>query len=218
MAMRGSSLNNGTIDVAVDREIGSAYDNVKLVADNMGDVVTTAELVDTGLLEAVVSNAVDISKVGNISQDVVTVANNDANITTVANDLTTTDIIGAVAANILNVVKVADNETNINKVVAIDSEVVIVANNDDNVTTTANDIVNINIVAEAITSGTGSGGTTGGGQFLGSSTLGAVMFAAQTTNEDLVLLSGTNGLIIDSITVEDGGSITIEDNAVMKVV
>jgi len=86
----------------------------------------------------------------------------------------------------------------------------------DDIQPVIDDIDNVNIVAEYIK--TGGGGTGGGGQFLGSSTVGSVMFTKQSTNENLVLLSGTNGLIVDSLTIEDGGSITIEDGAVLKIV
>ena len=57
-----------------------------------------------------------------------------------------------------------------------------------------------------------------GGQFLGGADVGSVMFTSQTTDEALTLVSGTNGLVVDSLEVLDGGSITIEDGAVLKVV
>ena len=57
----------------------------------------------------------------------------------------------------------------------------------------------------------------GGGQLLGTTDEKAIGYLAQSTGEYLVVKAGTNAFSVDSIIVEDGGSITVEDNAVYKV-
>ena len=57
----------------------------------------------------------------------------------------------------------------------------------------------------------------GGGQLLGTTDEKAIGYLAQSTGEDLVVKAGTNAFSVDSITVEDSGSITVEDGAVYKV-
>lgn len=57
-----------------------------------------------------------------------------------------------------------------------------------------------------------------GGQYLGNSAIKAVGYLSNTTSENLVVKSGTSAFAVDNITVEDGGSITIEDGATFKVI
>lgn len=57
----------------------------------------------------------------------------------------------------------------------------------------------------------------GSGQLLGDSYVKAVGFLASTTPDTIVVESSTNAFAIDNITVTYGGSITIEDGAVFKV-
>ena len=57
----------------------------------------------------------------------------------------------------------------------------------------------------------------GGGQLLGTTDEKAIAYLAHSTGEELVVKAGTNAFSVDSITIEDGGSITVEDNAVFKV-
>lgn len=56
------------------------------------------------------------------------------------------------------------------------------------------------------------------GQFLGQSKVGAVMFSSKTTDENLVLPDGQNGLIVDSLEVTGNGSIEIQGDAVLVTV
>ena len=57
----------------------------------------------------------------------------------------------------------------------------------------------------------------GGGQLLGTTDEKAIGYLAQSTGEELVVKAGTNAFSVDSIIVEYGGSITVEDDAVYKV-
>lgn len=84
----------------------------------------------------------------------------------------------------------------------------------DDIKLVASDIDSVNIIADAITSGNNALG----GQFLGNSVLGSVMFTGQSTNENLVLPEGTNGLIVGGLTIENGGSLTQENGTTLKVV
>ena len=58
----------------------------------------------------------------------------------------------------------------------------------------------------------------GNGQMLGTSDVRAVFYASKTLSEDIVVSGNMNALIIDSVEIQDGGSITVEDGAVLKVV
>lgn len=57
MPVRGSTLN-GTVPSAITREIGSKYDNVKIVADNIDEVIAASEI-DVVTLQSAVDNAQD---------------------------------------------------------------------------------------------------------------------------------------------------------------
>ena len=57
----------------------------------------------------------------------------------------------------------------------------------------------------------------GGGQFLGVAPLKAVQVYSNTTVENLVVPAGSTGVIMGSLTFEDGASFTLEDDATVKV-
>ena len=64
------------------------------------------------------------------------------------------------------------------------------------------------------------GGGGAGGQYLGLQTIKAVAYSSQTESGNIILGSDTtplNGFAIDSLTIEEGGSFTIEDGSVFKV-
>ncbi len=56
-----------------------------------------------------------------------------------------------------------------------------------------------------------------GGQFLGTAKTKGVQFMAQSTNEELTILEGTNAFSIESFELKDGASLTIEDGSTYKV-
>lgn len=59
-----------------------------------------------------------------------------------------------------------------------------------------------------------------GSQMLGDNRVKAIRYEAQTTDETLVLgnaITPLNGFSIDSLTIESGGSLTISDGSVYKV-
>ena len=65
------------------------------------------------------------------------------------------------------------------------------------------------------------GGGTGGGQLLGVNPVRGVQYMAQETDEELTLgneLASYNGFAVDSLTIEEGGSLTITDGSVFKVI
>ena len=94
MPIRASSLGNN-VSTAVDREIGSQYDNVKTVAENIESVVTVADHIDN--VDTVATNIVDVHAVGGSIVDVRTVAANIDNVVAVATD---TNNVNTVASNI----------------------------------------------------------------------------------------------------------------------
>ena len=94
MALRTPSLQNDNV-VAIDREIGSQYDNVRTVAENIESVVTVAGHIDN--VDTVVTNIVDVHAVGGSIVDVRTVAANIDNVVAVDQNIAN---VNAVAANI----------------------------------------------------------------------------------------------------------------------
>ena len=58
----------------------------------------------------------------------------------------------------------------------------------------------------------------GTGQYLGNAKVKSVMYLSQTTSENLVVPDGSNAMSIDSLTIEDGGSLTIPDGSIYKIV
>lgn len=66
----------------------------------------------------------------------------------------------------------------------------------------------------------GGGGTGGGGQLLGTNPVRAVQYMSQDTDENITLgtvIAPLNGFAIDSLTIENGGSFTITDGSVFKI-
>jgi len=99
MARRSTSLNN-TSDFGIGREIGSKYDSVKIVADNISDV------------SAVASGIPAVVNISPYLSDISTVSGSIANVNAVGTN------ISAVTAVYLNEVNVNTVANNINEVVA----------------------------------------------------------------------------------------------------
>ena len=100
MPTRSSSLGNN-VSTAVDREIGSQYDNVKTVAENIESVVTVADHIDN--VDTVATNIVDVHAVGGSIVDVRTVAANIDNVVAAGQDIAN---VNTVAANVGNIDKI----------------------------------------------------------------------------------------------------------------
>ena len=64
----------------------------------------------------------------------------------------------------------------------------------------------------------GSGGT-GGGQLAGNAIVKGVQYMGKESSptDDIIIRSTENGFVVDSFTLQDGASITLEDGAVFKV-
>ena len=97
MPTRSSSLGNN-VSTAVDREIGSQYDNVKTVAENIESVVTVADHIDN--VDTVATNIVDVHAVGGSIVDVRTVVANIDNVVAAGQDIAN---VNTVAANVGNI-------------------------------------------------------------------------------------------------------------------
>ena len=107
MPTRSSSLGNN-VSTAVDREIGSQYDNVRVVAENIESVVTVADHIEN--VDTVATNIVDVHAVGGSIVDVRTVAANISNVVAVGQDITNVNTVAANADNIdMIVAKVIPN-------------------------------------------------------------------------------------------------------------
>lgn len=106
--MRRSSLDN--IDIAIEREISSQFDDVKLVADNIDDVErVSAAIVDgsleaatdiAGAIQSIGANIVEITAVGTSIDDVVAVAGDLTNVDIVATNIDNVNAVGPIAADV----------------------------------------------------------------------------------------------------------------------
>ena len=145
-----------------------------------------------------------------------TVADNIADVVTVADSINNSllgnvvDVIGTygssitiVADNIDNVVLAAENTANINSAVA----------NSDNINIISTNIADVNILADAL----GTATISGGGQFLGTSVIKGIQYMSQTLAEPIIVPSGLNAFSIDNLEILSGGSITVSNDAVYKV-
>lgn len=182
------------------------------IADNQNELADSLSTI-----AIVASIASEIATVANVSGNVTTVADSIASVNTTAGSIAS---VNSVAANASNINTVAGNTDNVNAVVANANNINTVAADllepISEINTVANDIVNINILAQAIQSG-GVSGSGGGGQFVGNSVIKGVQFMAHTTNETLVIPTGTNAFSIESLVLEDGASIVVPNGSVYKV-
>ena len=99
MSTRASSLT-GNSSVAINREIDSKYDNVKLVAEHIGEVEAVSEAITSGALGAANSIAGSVLAVGGAIVEVTAVGGNIGNVNTVASNISN---VGIVAGSIANV-------------------------------------------------------------------------------------------------------------------
>ena len=114
--MSGRRSSFGTSTTTVSEAINdSAYDNVKIVADNIEDVNTVGSAIDAGTFDIVSANVADVNTVADSIVNVNTVSSDIVNVNTVAIEIadintTATDIdkIKTVAANILDINNFAD--------------------------------------------------------------------------------------------------------------
>ena len=122
-------------------------------------------------------------------------------------------VVAGIASSVVNVssisndvVTLSNNTANINSIIA----------NKANIDTVANDIYEVNVVATAINTGAGLGGS----QFLGQGLLKGVQYMSNSSeaNETITVPSGTNAFSVDSFTLEDGASIVVPDNSTYKVI
>jgi len=159
-------LNNLTANDLVEQYIGTAYDNVKAVADNatnINAVVANEENINlaAGLsanIDIVADNALNINKVAAIDAAVTTVAGIDTNVTTVAGmeanvatvvTETFKSPVTAVAADEVDIGLVAGSIGNVNIVASepFKSQVTAVSADSSDIGIVAEDIDNVNTVA-----------------------------------------------------------------------
>lgn len=92
MPIRASSLNQNT-STGIDRDIGSQYDNVKIVAENIEAVKTDAEHIDQ--IAVVADNIQEVSNLSSRIGEVITIGANIAEIATVAANIDNVDIVAS---------------------------------------------------------------------------------------------------------------------------
>lgn len=63
----------------------------------------------------------------------------------------------------------------------------------------------------------GGGGSSGGGQMFGNATIKTISYNAQTIEENIVVTEGLNGYSVGDVTLLDSYSITVENNAIYKI-
>lgn len=137
----------------IPKYIGSDFDKVVTVADNIEDVKQIADAIDAGMLEytdEIVIVADNIGAVVTVADDiasVVTVATNVADVVTVAQNIT--DVI-AVGDNIADVVAVSGVNQQVSQIAPHIDEVVIVAEHIGEVDTVSDNIEYVIDVAEGL--------------------------------------------------------------------
>ena len=97
MAMRTPSLQNNSL-VGINREIGSQFDVVKTVADNIEDVVAVANA--TATTQIVADNIATINAIGTDMADIVVVSENIADVRSVNSNMA---VVTAVASNLTDI-------------------------------------------------------------------------------------------------------------------
>ena len=186
--MRTSSLQN--IDVAINRNISSKYDDVKIVADNIDDVETVVENID------------DINTVAGSIDDVSTVADNISDITDVADFLENETVV--LQTNPEGAAKMPTGTTAERPLTPEDGWM---RKNTDTG------------LMEQYSEVTAAWESVGSAQLIGAANESkAVLELNQTLSGEHTISDGHNALVVDSLTLEDGASLTIPDDSVMKVI
>jgi hypothetical protein len=127
-------LNYASANELIETYIGTAYDTVKTVSGQLGDIAVVADPTVVADLALVAPVTDDLASVGAITGDLTAVIANSADISTVA-------------TNVGNVNTVAGNTANINTVTGMSSTITAVANDSTDIGLVADDIANVNTVA-----------------------------------------------------------------------
>ena len=142
MARVPSSLNNS--DTAVNRNIDSSlYDNVKIVADSIDDVVVVSDDLALGVNSKTKIVAEHIVSVDTVSDNINSVVNVSNNISAVNNFNTFSDELQVL-------IPIANDITNVS---AIDDAVVVVSNNTldiQNVSSISNEVVTVSGISSSV--------------------------------------------------------------------
>ncbi|MFA7029990.1 MAG: hypothetical protein WC179_06955 [Candidatus Cloacimonadaceae bacterium] len=127
----------------------TAYDNVKIVKDNIDSVNTVAEALDAGSFDVVATNVDDVVIVADNIDSVSTVATDIANINTIATNISD---INTISTNMDDINTLVDTfETgDYTTIVTNIGDIVTVADNIASVNTTATSIANVNTVSTNI--------------------------------------------------------------------
>lgn len=164
MPTRSTSLTNASA-VGIGREIGSQYDNVKIVADSIAAVQAIANSITIGTFDAaaviiedplrssilnVAANNVSIVAVANNELDISTVAGSIASINTLAPFTVELGKAAVLLDNVAEVLGVHASLADVTAVAGSISDVNSVGTNIADVVTTASSINNVNVVADNV--------------------------------------------------------------------
>ena len=113
MARRGTSLNN-TSDFGVGREIGSKYDAVKTVANNIVAVEKASGLIDyIDPILTVESNIANVNAVGSNINVITTVSNSVENVDAVGSNIDSVNTVASVRTDVVTVASISDEITSL---------------------------------------------------------------------------------------------------------
>lgn len=208
-------VNNAIIfieapDVALYSQIEvRVADTANELEDSPSDIAIVAG--DIANINIIATNIGHVNNVSTNISAVVTVSGNTTNINNLSDNIE--DVIN-VSGNINSVTTTSNNIASIN-IVANDLIEPI-----SEIATVANDISNVNIVADAIINNTGiGGGSSVGGQFLGSSIIKGVQYMANSSapNETITVVEGTNAFSISSFTLVGSSEIIVSNTSEYKI-
>ena len=115
--------------------------------------------------------------------------------------------------NVDNIEIIRTIQAEIVAVAAIIDAVIAVVANSSNINIVSTNISDVNILADAL----GTATISGGGQFLGTSIIKGIQYMSQTLAEEIVIPAGLNAFSIESLELQNGASITVNDGATYKV-
>ncbi|MDD2273938.1 MAG: hypothetical protein PHH29_16965 [Desulfuromonadaceae bacterium] len=121
--------------------------------------------------------------------------------------------IQTILDNLVEVITVSSNITDVVNVSENILDIQIANTNSASIDIVSDNINDVNILADAL----GKATISGGGQFLGTTVIKGIQYMSQTLAEPIIVPSGLNAFSIDNLEVLSGGSITVSNDAVYKV-
>lgn len=158
-------LHRDTGNEIVERYIGTAYDKVKSIADNISSVTAVADTLDTIVevaqviptFQTVGDNITSIINVGDSISDVIAVSTDLAAVNAVSSDLTRVNLVAdnltnidVVADNVTDVIAVGQNITDVNTVASMQSDIAAVVADEADIGIVSDNITQVVAVGDNI--------------------------------------------------------------------